>query len=76
MKWIWVAAAVYFIVFVEGIALIKKGSRRDSVTFIILLGIAASMSAAQSFGIAIPNPNDWYDWVFTPLSRLVKGVLY
>ncbi|AZN41528.1 hypothetical protein [Paenibacillus albus] len=70
------AAIACFILFVEGIPLIKKGSRRDSITFIVIFVIAASISSMQSLGLAVPNPSDWYRWAFSPLASLLKGVLY
>ena len=48
---------------------------KELVTFSVLLLLGTTIALMKSFDIAVPNPSDFMEWVYSPLSGLMKSLL-
>ncbi|QNK89128.1 hypothetical protein H7992_05230 [Sporosarcina sp. resist] len=52
----------------EAPALLKKESMKDFRVFSVLLFFGTGLSFALSFNVAVPNPIDWIEFVYKPIT--------
>jgi hypothetical protein len=70
-----IAAAAIVIVLMEVPYLRKNSSQKDLWVFYLMLGIGVAINGAQGLQIQLPNPAEWMEAVFNPLSSLVFRLL-
>ncbi len=70
-----IVAVVAFIVFLEVPALRKKRQIRELWIFSLLLIMGTGISIALSLHIAIPNPIDWINYIYSPVGRFIENAL-
>ncbi|NLN27433.1 MAG: hypothetical protein GX161_04375 [Firmicutes bacterium] len=70
MRLVLVLLAMAAIAWYEGPPLIRNRLWREAVIFAVLWLIALAYSAAVALGWKVPNPMDWIDWVFSPVTPI------
>ena len=68
-----IAAAGIFII--EAPALLKKESMKDFRIFSVLLLFGTVLNIALSFKVAVPNPIDWIEFVYKPITIWLQTTL-
>jgi hypothetical protein len=53
----------------------RKKLKRELAAFFSLLLFGIGLSIAEALQLDIPNPLDWIQFVFKPLSELLMGML-
>ncbi len=66
---------VIVIVLIEVPSLLKKGLKKELWVFGILLFFGTGLNIAQGLQIDIPNPMDWINVVYKPISDFLFGLL-
>lgn len=70
-----IVAAAIVIVLMEVPYLRKNSSQKDLWVFYLMLGIGVAINGAQALKIPLPNPAEWMEIVFTPISSFVFRLL-
>ena len=47
---------------------------KELITFSVLLLLGTVIAVLKVFDIKIPNPSDFIDWVYSPVSDLMKSL--
>lgn len=55
--------------------LLKKESMKDFQVFSVLLLFATGLGLALSFKVAVPNPLDWVEFVYKPITIWLQTTL-
>lgn len=55
--------------------MLKQKLFKELGVFSVLLLLGTTVSVMKIFNAKIPNPSEFYTWVFSPLSDLMKSVL-
>ncbi|MGN7407936.1 hypothetical protein [Sporosarcina sp. SAFN-010] len=70
-----IVVAVAGIFIIEAPALLKKESMKDFRVFSILLFCGTGLSIALSFKVAVPNPIQWIEFVYKPITVWLQTTL-
>ncbi|MCF6409826.1 hypothetical protein [Pseudalkalibacillus salsuginis] len=66
---------VIVIVLIEAPSLLKKGLKKELWVFGILLLFGTGLNIAQGLQVVIPNPMDWINVIYKPISDFIFGIL-
>lgn len=61
--------------FIEVPKMLESKSYREFWSFSILLFIGVLLAILKSLGVPLYNPSDFVEWVFTPISNLIKPII-
>ena len=74
--------AIIGILFVAGVityidvpSMLQKRMIKESVVFLLLLGIAVILSVLEAIRISLPNPLDWLISIHKPMSDMLFEIL-
>ncbi|MEK5037113.1 hypothetical protein [Sporosarcina sp. FSL K6-3457] len=67
-----VAAGIFV---TEAPTLLKKGNIKEFRVFFVLLLFATSLSIAVNLKVAVPNPIDWIEFVYKPITDWLQATL-
>lgn len=70
-----IVTAAIVIVLMEVPYLRKNSSQKDLWVFYLMLGIGVAINGAQALQVPLPNPAEWMEIVFTPISSFVFRLL-
>lgn len=70
-----IVIAVAGIFITEAPALLKKESMKTFRVFLVLLFFGTGLSIALSFKVAVPNPIDWIEFVYKPITVWLQTTL-
>ena len=73
---IWLLSLIFIVIIaLEVPALIKKKLWRELITFSVLLLIGMTYSYGQLLDLPLPNPTDWVEAIFKPVSQYLQELL-
>lgn len=55
--------------------MLKQKLYRELCAFAVLLGLGTVLAILKSLSVEIPNPSDFVQWVYSPLTNLMKSLL-
>jgi hypothetical protein len=61
--------------FIEVPKMLESKSYREFWSFSIILFIGVVLAILKSLGVPLYNPSDFVEWVFTPISNLIKPII-
>lgn len=70
MRALLVLLVMVAIAWYEGPPLIRHGRRREAVLFGITWVVAGAYAVAVALGWRVPNPMDFIEWVFGPVTPI------
>lgn len=70
-----ILAATAAIIAIDVPPLMKKKQKKELWAFFILLIPGVTVSILIGFGVKIPNPLDFIQWLFKPFANWIQSVL-
>jgi hypothetical protein len=55
--------------------MLKQNLYRELYTFVVLLGLGTVLAILKSLNVEIPNPSDFIQWVYSPVTNVIKALL-